>query len=438
MKRCLVTAFALASTVNGQISPQMSENVIFKDAATVVQDPNYWNDVNQELQSHGIPASVPPDILIKAGMNALQDVYHEHQEAEAAYEDRNSIEKVKNEEIQQIEQQTNDQEDENNQLRKEMQEENKVIENENQLLHMLTHMKNILPPPQMLKHLPEARTFLRGRYRGDHGDRVNGRPLPAFFPNDLRPPFRPPPFRPPPFRPPPAAGPLGSPSMFPSMLPHAHSETQKYFKPRMYSVGVPPPFRDDVLHKLPPPPDLPDGVTEKERNVSPFLPLGTVIRNIAKMLPLGDPPQPPSGTKDPNTADVNNLMDQIVEDNEKSSDKSKAKKQEETPPKVKPATVVKKPSATPKPAAHKPVPKPTSKPALNPASKTVAMKSPSPPLPPPSPRAAVPSSSDLKPANEVIKMLKEKAKEKVAKLTGEEMGNEIVKLVEKPTSNDKK
>jgi hypothetical protein len=161
MKLCLVTALTLTSTVNGQISPE--ENAIFKHAANVVQDTYFWNDFNQELQSHGISASVLSQILIKAGMSALKDVYREHQEAEDVIAERDSIAEEKKSEIQQVQQQTDNQENENNKLREEMAEENKVIEDENQLLHMLTHMKKVLPPPQTLKHLPEAQTFLRGK-----------------------------------------------------------------------------------------------------------------------------------------------------------------------------------------------------------------------------------------------------------------------------------
>jgi hypothetical protein len=85
--------------------------------------------------------------------------------------------------------------------------------------------------------------------------------------------------------------------MVPLMIPQVHPETQKYYTPRMYSVGVQPP--PDPLSEM--------IENEEDSNISPFLPLGTVIRNIATMLPLGDPPSPPS-------ADVNNLMDEIVDD----------------------------------------------------------------------------------------------------------------------------
>ena len=56
------------------------ENVIFQHGEKIINDPNFWEDVTQELQIHGLP-SISPKMLMAGGKAALVDVYHEHEAA---------------------------------------------------------------------------------------------------------------------------------------------------------------------------------------------------------------------------------------------------------------------------------------------------------------------------------------------------------------------
>ena len=83
------------------------------------------------------------------------------------------------------------------------------------------------------------------------------------------------------------------------------------------------------------------------------------------------------------------------------------------------------PKTTPKaPATKTTKTKPTKTATKAPTKPTKAVSAVS--APTSSPSSSVPLSGDAKPANEIMKMLKEKAKATIAKLTGEKEGNEIV------------
>jgi hypothetical protein len=383
------------------------ENVIFQHGEKIINDPNFWEDVTHELQIHGLP-SISPKMLMAGGKAALVDVYHEHEADEAAKDayDANDAEDV-------------DSEHDEEAPTIEIHGRQAMGDVSGSLMSMIGHifagpthppLPSDMPPMGQSISMPMPMPMPVPLLRDVRG--IRGR-IPI---TTTRPPLLPPP------------------------SPFFHTMMRPLVPPAPVYKGVPPPHdnaaiaRFDRVQGLPPLPKPPMEPNISPELIPPHLPLGAPIRRIASRLPLGRviSAEPLSGSGE-GEKQMQEIMDQIVDERrqEKKTQQDEAirwmKAQKDKNNKINKTN--KSDDGSKKGIANKQVEEKQKQKQIKMQKKNVATivnKKVVVVAHPDTKTDAVIPSGDAKPASEVMKMLKEKAKEKVTNLLNKDKKQKTV------------